>query len=132
MRGGWLWLPWFLVSAGTAAGQTGATAVTAIGGQHVTLETERRGQGDVTRSFAALADAALVFPTALSGDFVVTQIPSRTVIAEVHKVAGSPMNLALPSGRYSVRMAERPSLPGCRGSVQLSGWTALRPSDARL
>jgi len=82
-----------------------ATAATAIGGQHVTLETELRGQGDVTLSFPARADAVLVLPEGLSGELVVTQVPSRTVIAEVHKVAGVPMQLALPSGRYSVLMA---------------------------
>lgn len=103
-----------------------ATAGTAIGGQHVTLETELRGQGDVALSFPARADALLVLPASLSGEFVVAQLPSLTVIAEVHKVAGAPMNLALPSGRYSVLMAGRgPGRQRCHQFVNAGAPTAF-------
>lgn len=77
-----------------------STAETAIGGQHVTLETSLRGEGEVALGYPARADARLLLDPALAADLVITSLPSRSVVAEVHKIADHGMVLALPAGRY--------------------------------
>lgn len=77
-----------------------ATAATAIGGQHVSLETDLLGHGDVALSYPARADARLVLARELGAEVVISHNPSRTVVAEVHKVPGDVLVLALPAGRY--------------------------------
>jgi hypothetical protein len=79
-----------------------STAETAIGGQHVTLETSLSGQGEVALGYPARADSRLSLVPELAADLVITALPSRSVVAEVHKVADVGMVLALSAGRYSV------------------------------
>jgi hypothetical protein len=103
-----------------------ATAKTAVGRQHVTLETDLKGKGDVALSFPAKADAHLVLPEELTAD-VLVRTDRDAVIAEVHKVEGA-VSIALPTGSYKVlvRMGKRAREcsvtlgPGAPGTIDLA------------
>ena len=77
-----------------------ATAATAVGSQHATLETGLRGKGEVVLSYPAAAGAQMEMPAALAGELLVRLEPAGTVMAEMHKVSGQVLRLALPQGRY--------------------------------
>lgn len=77
-----------------------ATAATAVGSQHATLETGLRGKGEVVLSYPAAASAQVELPAALSGELLVRMEAGQTVMAEMHKAAGHALRLALPPGRY--------------------------------
>jgi hypothetical protein len=77
-----------------------ATAATAVGSQHATLETGLRGKGEVVLSYPAAASAQLELPATLAGELLVRLEPAGTVIAELHKVSGHRLRLALAPGRY--------------------------------
>ncbi len=77
-----------------------ATSRTQVGGQHVTLETDLAGRGDVPLTYPIDARSRLVLPAALDGRVLVTQKGSGAVMAEVQKASGSEVRLALLAGRY--------------------------------
>ena len=68
-----------------------ATAATAVGSQHATLETGLRGKGEVVLSYPAASSAQLELPAPLDGEVLVRNEPSGSVLAELHKVAGRPL-----------------------------------------
>ncbi len=76
------------------------TSATAVGSQHATLETDLKGKGEVPLTYPKEASASLVLPGALEGNLVISL--GESILAEVHKVRGTPMRLGLPPGRYSV------------------------------
>jgi hypothetical protein len=76
------------------------TARTAVGGQHVTLETDLRGKGEVPLTFPARADAQLELPAELAATVLVQIKDHGAVMAEVEKSAGKALRLALPAGAY--------------------------------
>ncbi|MCU0663432.1 MAG: caspase family protein [Myxococcota bacterium] len=86
-----------------------ATAATAVGKQHVTLETEMKGKGEMILSRPGGSGSALSLPFGLSGELLVHRESDDVVMAEVHKAAGSSMRLAMPPSRYSaiVRQGDR-------------------------
>jgi hypothetical protein len=77
-----------------------ATAATAVGSQHATLETGLRGKGEVVLTYPAAASSRIDLPSALAGDVLVRLEPAGTVLAEMHKVQGQAIRLALPPGHY--------------------------------
>ena len=77
-----------------------ATAATAVGSQHATLETGLRGKGEIVLTYPAAASSQLELPAALGGELLVRLEPAGTIMAEMHKVPGQAMRLALPPGRY--------------------------------
>ncbi|MBW1806593.1 MAG: caspase family protein [Deltaproteobacteria bacterium] len=79
-----------------------STASTAIGKQHVTLETELKGKGDMVLTFPARASSVLRLPVQLAGDVLVHGRESQSVVAEMTKVAGQAIRLAIPEGQYRV------------------------------
>jgi hypothetical protein len=85
-----------------------ATAQTAVGGQHVSLEVDLKGQGEVSLTFPGKADATLTLAAEIAGDVLVEREPAEAVLAEVHKEAGASFDVAVPAGRYRVlvRMAK--------------------------
>jgi hypothetical protein len=103
------------------------TARTAVGSQHVTLETELKGKGDVSLSFPLDAPAHLSFASALEADLLVQQERGKSVMAELHKAKGAPVTLALPAGAYRVTLRAAGRVRAC--SVTLSDGTdvALDP-----
>jgi hypothetical protein len=78
-----------------------ATATSAIGTQHPTLETDLRGHGDLVLTEPATADARLAFGPELEGEIVITQDASGVAVAEVMKSAGQRFELALVPGTYT-------------------------------
>jgi hypothetical protein len=80
----------------TVAGAAGA-------GQHPAYAWELAGTGELILTEPRTARSALVFPAALSGRYVVASQPRPDVVAEVEKVAGRPLRLAVPPGRYLLR-----------------------------
>jgi hypothetical protein len=79
-----------------------STAVTAVGSQHVTLETALKGKGDVALSYPARANAHLNLSPSLDADVLVLAEPDEVVVAELHKSKGMSVRLALPGGSYTV------------------------------
>jgi len=77
-----------------------ATAATAVGKQHVTLETELRGKGEMVLTRPADASSALSLPGEMSGEVLVHKEPKKTVVAEISKAKGDPVRLAFPPGEY--------------------------------
>ncbi|HEY4186026.1 MAG TPA: caspase family protein [Polyangia bacterium] len=77
-----------------------ATAATAVGSQHATLETGLRGKGEVVLSYPSAANARMELPATLGGELLVRLEPPGTVMAEMHKAPGHLLRLALSPGRY--------------------------------
>jgi hypothetical protein len=79
-----------------------STSATAVGAQHVSLEVDLKGRGEVPITYPAAADARLELPGPIHGEVLVEQRRARAVVAELHKVRGAPVRLALPAGDYRV------------------------------
>jgi hypothetical protein len=90
------------------------TATTSVGSQHVTLETGLRGKGEVVLSYPAQASAQLDLPVAFTGQLLIERLPGGSVIAEVHKVPGEPMRLALVPGEYRAVWRREQEVRECR------------------
>jgi hypothetical protein len=86
----------------TLAASTGASA----GAQHPSHEIDLRGEGDFVLTRPGGRTSGLGFGASLSGRYVVTSIASGELIAEVDKVPGRLLRLALDPGRYLVRKPE--------------------------
>jgi Caspase domain len=99
-----------------------ATAATAVGGQHVSLEVDLKGHGDVPLSFPRAATAAIELPGPLEGQTLVEDKRSRTVIAETYKAKGAPVRLAVAPGEYRVLVRHAGRLARCE--VATAGGTA--------
>lgn len=76
------------------------TAKTAVGKQHVTLETELQGKGEMVLTQPSTSRTWLVLPAALDGEVLVYRAQDNTVLAEVHKVSGDSLRLAVPPADY--------------------------------
>jgi uncharacterized caspase-like protein len=106
-----------------------STSTTRVGEQHVTLETELTGHGDVALTRPVDASAHVVVPKSLAGRMLIQHVPSFSVAAELDKVANDPVTLALPPGRYAatVRMSDHALrcplvlTEGVRTSLELDG-----------
>lgn len=85
------------------------TSKTAVGKQHVTLETDLRGKGETVLSRPGTATAWLTLPREMSAETLIYRASDRQVLAEVHKASDRPMRLALPPASYEivVRQGER-------------------------
>lgn len=77
-----------------------ATAATALGTQHPTLEQDLRGKGDVPLTFPAAASTQLALARRLAGSVLLQARAGGAVVAEIEKAAGEPMLVALPPGSY--------------------------------
>jgi len=95
-----------------------ATARTAVGGQHATLETELMGQGDVPLSYPAAADAHVELAPDFDGRVLLQIQPSGSVIAEVTKAKGTQLTLAVPSGSYSATVKRGEKAWSCELDVK--------------
>lgn len=79
-----------------------ATAATAVGTQHVSLEVDLEGQGEVAITEPVAASAHLELPAALAGEVLVERRRAGAVVAELHKARGQIVRLALAPGDYRV------------------------------
>jgi hypothetical protein len=86
----------------TLAASTDASA----GAQHPSHEIDLRGEGDLVLTRPGGRNSGLGLAAPLSGRYVVTSTLGGELIAEVDKVEGRPVRLALDPGRYLVRKPE--------------------------
>jgi hypothetical protein len=101
-----------------------STMRTAVGRQHVTLETALKGHGDVPITYPAEARAQLELPAELAADVLVEHATS--VVAELHKVSGAALRLALPRGAYSAVLRQGNDLSVCELALRDGEVTPLR------
>jgi hypothetical protein len=84
-----------------AYGRTLATtSTTTIGEQHVTLEMDLTGHGEVALTRPLEARARLVVPKGVKARVLLQHLPSYSVAAELDKTSADELRLALPAGRY--------------------------------
>jgi hypothetical protein len=96
-----------------------STAQTQVGSQHVTLETNLAGQGDVPVTYPADGRAQLELPDSLDARVLVQHKPSGNIVAEVQKAPGRPVRLAFAAGSYEA-VVRRTGTTAFRCSVSLS------------
>jgi hypothetical protein len=89
------------------------TAETQVGEQHATLETSLKGKGDLDLTHPRDADARVLLPANLSGRVLVQSLPSWTPLAEIEKVRGHPLELALPAGDYAATLRQSSTVYRC-------------------
>jgi hypothetical protein len=102
-----------------------ATAATAVGSQHVSLEVDLKGHGEVPLSFPQKATASLELPASVAGEVLVERVVARAVIAEIHKAKGNPLRVAVAPGDYVVMIRRDKRLDHCPTSVRGRGVTAV-------
>jgi hypothetical protein len=71
--------------------------------QHPVVDLDVHGAGELVLTQPQSARSALIFPASLHGDYLVVSQPRTDIVAEVHKTAGKPVQLAVQPGRYLVR-----------------------------
>lgn len=104
-----------------------STAATRVGKQHVTLESNLRGQGDLTLTVTD-AQAQLVMPSSLRGSVLVLHAPSGNPVAELEKAPGAPLALALAPGPYEVFLEPAPrDVRRCALTLRGREITEVRP-----
>jgi hypothetical protein len=91
-----------------------STARTQVGEQHVTLETDLAGQGDLPVTYPAEAKAQLELPAALDARVLVQHRASGAVVAEVQKARGTGLRLALVQGSYDAIVGTGSTIVQCR------------------
>jgi hypothetical protein len=94
------------------------TAQTKVGEQHATLETNFKGKDDLWLTYPAAATARLRVPAGLTGRVLVQRLPSWSVLAELDKVAGAPVVLALPPAPYAATVRNGDAAVRCNLDVQ--------------
>lgn len=81
------------------------TSQTRFGSQHPAYEIRLAGTGDLVMTDLRATSAELVLSAELAGRLFVWD-SSRTLIAELQKVSGRMLRLALPPGRYKLELAQ--------------------------
>lgn len=102
-----------------------STAQTQVGSQHVTLETDLAGQGDVPVTYPSDAKSQLELPGPLDARVLVQHKASGNVVAEVHKAAGAPLRLAFVAGSYEALVRPAGKVLRCRLTLADSRVTLL-------
>lgn len=105
-----------------------ATAATAVGSQHVSLEVDLKGHGEVPLSYPQKATAQLELPAALAGDVLIERLKAETVMAELHKVAGAAVRVAVAPGEYHVIVRHAGRVERCPVTVPRTGVAAVDPA----
>ncbi|HVH44523.1 MAG TPA: caspase family protein, partial [Labilithrix sp.] len=90
-----------------------ATERTAVGGQHVTLETDLSGQGEVPLAFPREAKSKLELPAPMAGRVLLQHKASGSIVAEIQKSGGSPTLIALPAGDYEAIVRQGSRIQSC-------------------
>ncbi len=78
------------------------TSKTAVGKQHITLETDLRGKGETVLSRVGATTARLRIPKGTPLDALIYRASDRRVMAEVHSAAEQGMLPALPPVAYGI------------------------------
>jgi hypothetical protein len=90
-----------------------ATAATAVGGQHVSLEVDLKGHGEIALSYPRARAAAIVLPAAMLGQATISDLKSHTVVAETAKARGAAVRIAVAPGSYEVMVRDGEVLRRC-------------------
>ena len=111
-----------------------ATAETAVGGQHVSLEVDLKGHGEVPLSFPRAATAHIELPALLEGKTLIEDKRAHTVVAETYKAKGAAVRVAVAPGEYRVMVRRGTTLSRCEvnsgGTVDLDRCTTETLEDA--
>ncbi|MBL9018497.1 MAG: caspase family protein [Myxococcales bacterium] len=91
-----------------------ATAETAVGGQHVSLEVDLKGHGEIPLAFPRAATSAIELPSALEGKTLVEDRTARAVLAETYTAAGAAVRIAVAPGDYQVLVRAGAQLRRCQ------------------
>ncbi|MBA3464022.1 MAG: caspase family protein [Deltaproteobacteria bacterium] len=91
-----------------------ATAETAVGGQHVSLEVDLKGHGEVPMSFPRAATSSIELPAALEGKTLVEDRRAKAVVAETYKAKGASVRIAVAPGDYQVLVRSGTRLARCQ------------------
>jgi hypothetical protein len=73
------------------------------GGQHPTFDLDLSGAGDFALAAPKRGRSVIVFPEDAEGNFTLSSQPRPDVVAELEKVKGKTLTLAVPPGRYLVQ-----------------------------
>ncbi|NMB76073.1 MAG: hypothetical protein GYA21_13210 [Myxococcales bacterium] len=93
------------------------TAETALGRQHVTLENDIKGRGELVLTEPERSGSQVRFPESLAGDILVERQPAGVIVAEISKAAGQEFALALPAGDFSLLLRRDGGLFRCELSL---------------
>ena len=74
-----------------------ATSATAVGGQHVSLEVELKGHGEVPLAYPRPATSSIQLSAALAGHALIVHRSSGAVVAEVQQAPGTPGTPGTPA-----------------------------------
>lgn len=91
-----------------------ATAETAVGGQHVSLEVDLKGHGEIPLAFPRAATSSIELPAQLEGKTLVEDRRARAVVAETYKAAGAAVRIAVAPGEYQVLVRAGTQLRRCQ------------------
>jgi uncharacterized caspase-like protein len=105
-----------------------STARTKVGEQHVTLETDLAGQGEVAVTYPAEAKAQLGLPPSLDAHVLVQLRPSGAVMADLQKAPGAPVRLALIAGSYEAIVSQKSGIVDCRLALADDHVTEVDPA----
>src|SRR5204863_9063798 len=100
-----------------------ATSATAVGGQHVSLEVDLKGHGEVPLSYPRAATSSIELPAAFAGYTLIQDRRAQAVVAELQKARGAPARVAVAPGEYDViartgdQVARCPITAGPGGAV---------------
>jgi hypothetical protein len=98
-----------------------ATAETAVGGQHVSLEVDLKGHGEVPMSFPRATTSAIVLPASLEGKTLVEDKRAKAVVAETYKAKGAAVRIAVAPGEYQVLVRRGSRLSRCQITAGAGG-----------
>lgn len=104
-----------------------ATAATAVGRQHPTLETDLRGRGGVALTRPGVGSARLELTASQQGEILLVHEGTGTVAAEIDKAAGDRLVLALPAGGYTVLWRDEDGTRRCRQDIAWGRTQVLAP-----
>jgi Caspase domain len=105
-----------------------STARTQVGEQHVTLETDLAGQGDVPLTYPAEARAQIELPAPLDARVLLQQRPSGSVMADVQKAPGAAVRIAAVAGAYDAVVGEKDAIVECHVTLTDGRVTTIDPS----
>ncbi len=94
------------------------TAETAVGRQHVTLENDIKGRGELVLTEPERSGSQIRFPESLAGDILIERQPAGVIVAEISKAAGQEFTLALPAGDFSLLLRRGGELGRCELSLR--------------
>lgn len=100
-----------------------ATAETAVGGQHVSLEVDLKGHGEIPMSFPRAATSSIELPEALEGKTLVEDRTAKAVVAETYKAKGAAVRIAVAPGNYQVLVRAGTRLQRCQVTAGPGGVT---------